>query len=100
MKLVNAIIRTTSLDRVVTSLEAAGIRHLTIFEVKVAGDQVGLFAAHTVYKIIQIIIPDEKVEEATRIILDNAHTGLAGDGLIAVLPVEHLINIQTMERIR
>lgn len=99
MKLVNAIVRTTSLDRIVKSLEAVGIRHLTISEIKGIGEQVPLFTPYTIHKMVQIIIPDERVNEVTGVILDSAHTGLAGDGLIAVVPVDYMMNIQTRERV-
>jgi len=97
MKLVSAVVRTMSLERIVKSLETAGVKHLTIFEIKGVGEQVQLFTPYSVHRMIQVIIPDERVHEITSVIVDNAHTGLAGDGFIVVLPVEHMINIQTME---
>ncbi|HXX57134.1 MAG TPA: P-II family nitrogen regulator [Thermodesulfovibrionales bacterium] len=99
MKLVNAVVRTTSLERIVKSLETLGIRQLTILEIKGVGEQAQVFTSYSVYKMIQMIIPDESVNEISSVILDNAHTGLAGDGYIAVLPIESLIDIQTMEKI-
>ncbi len=56
MKLVNAIVRTTSLDRIVKSLETVGIRHLAIFEIK---GVVQLFTPYSIHKMIQTIIPDQ-----------------------------------------
>ncbi|MGD1075090.1 MAG: P-II family nitrogen regulator [Thermodesulfovibrionales bacterium] len=98
MKLVNAMVRTTSLDRIAKSLETVGISHFSVLEIKGIGEQVQLFAPYTIHKMIQIIIPDEKVNQVTGVILDSAHTGLAGDGLIAVLPVDYTMNIQTREK--
>jgi len=69
-------------------------------EVKGTGEQVEVFKPYTIHKRIDIIVPDERVEEASRTILDHAHTGLAGDGLIAVSPVEYIIKIRTKEKIR
>ena len=99
MKMVTAIVRTTSLDRIVKSLEERGVRHLTISEIKGVGEQVQAFTPYTIHNLIQIITLDNKVDEITDVILDHAHTGLAGDGFIAVSPVEYTINIRTRERI-
>ncbi len=99
MKLVKAIIRTTSLEGIVKSLEKRGIKGMTISEIKGIGEQVQLYRPYTIHDKIEIIVPDERVDEVTKVILENAHTGLAGDGLIAVCPVECLIKIRTRERL-
>ena len=98
MKMVIAIIRTTCLEGIVKSLETIGIRGITIFEIKGTGEQVQLYKPYTIDDKIEIIVPDERVDEVTNIILEHAHTGFAGDGLIAVCPVECMIRIRTRER--
>jgi nitrogen regulatory protein P-II 1 len=99
MKLITAIVRTTNLEAIVKSLERSGIRGMTISEVKGTGQQVPLFKPYTIHNRIDIFIPDAKVDEVTRIILDHASTGLAGDGCIALQPVECIIKIRTREKI-
>ncbi len=99
MRLIKAIVRTTSLERIVRSLQDIGIRHMTMFEVKGIGEQVQSFNPYTIHKMIEIVIPDERVNEVTGIILDGAHAGISGDGLIAVLPVDFMIKIQTKEKV-
>lgn len=99
MKIISAIIRTTCLERIVKALEDRGIKGITISDVKGTGEQVELFKLYTIHKRIDIIVPDDKAEEVSRIILENGHTGLAGDGIIAVSPVDYIIKIRTKERI-
>ncbi len=99
MKLVKAIVRTTSLERIVKALQGLGVRHMTIFEVQGIGEQVQLFNPYTIHKMIQVVIRDEEVEAVTRAITDQAHTGLPGDGVITVHPVDLKIEIQTKERL-
>ncbi len=99
MKLIKAIVRTTAMERIVKSLQDIGIRHMTMFEVKGLGERVQSFNPYTIHKMIEIIVPDERVDEATGVILENAHGGISGDGLIAVLPVEFMIKTQTKERV-
>lgn len=99
MKLITAIVRTTSLEAIVKSLEQAGIKGMTIAEVKGTGDQVQLYRPYTIHNRIDIFTTDAKAEEVSRIIFDHATTGLAGDGLLAVQPVECVIKIRTREKI-
>ncbi|NCO84037.1 MAG: transcriptional regulator [Nitrospirae bacterium CG_4_10_14_3_um_filter_44_29] len=100
MKMVTAIVRTTSLESIVKSLGNIGIKGMTITEVKGIGDQVQLFKPYTIHNRIDIIVPDDRVEEVSGTILEHAHTGLAGDGLIAVYPVDAMMKIRTMERLQ
>ncbi len=99
MKLVKAIVRTTSLERIVKSLQGIGIRHMTMYEVKGIGEQVQSFNPYTIHKMIEIIVPDERADEVSAVILENAHAGIPGDGLIGVLPVDFMIKIQTREKV-
>ncbi len=99
MKLVKAIVRTTSLERVVKSLQEIGIRHMTMFEVKGIGEQVQSFNPYTIHKMIEIVIPDERADEVAAVILENAHAGISGDGLITMSPVDFMIKIQTREKV-
>lgn len=99
MKMITAIVRTTCLEGIVRSLEEIGVKGMTITEVKGIGEQVELFRPYTIHKRIELFVPDERVEEVSRIILEHAHTGLAGDGLIAVSPVDYIIKVRTRERV-
>lgn len=98
MKIVTAVVRTTSLERIVKSLENTGLKGMTISEVKGIGEQVEAFRPYAIHKKIEMIVPDEKVEDVTNIILEYAHTGLAGDGLISVCPADYMIKIRTKEK--
>lgn len=98
MKKVEAIVRTVALGGIMKSLEGRGIKGMTIYEVKGIGEQVQLYYSYTIHNRIEIIVPDDKVDEVVKVILDQAHTGLAGDGLIAVYPLDYMIKIRTKER--
>jgi len=99
MKMITAIVRTTSLDNIVKSLEDIGVKEITISEIKEIGDETPLSHHYTVHSRIDFIIPDEKVVKITDVILEHTHTGLEGDGLIAVLPVDYMIKIRTKEKL-
>jgi nitrogen regulatory protein P-II 1 len=98
MKLITAIVRTSALDIVVQSLEDAGIKGITISEVKGTGEQVRLYRPYTIHSKIEVFIPDEKEEIVTGIILKHTSTGIAGDGVLAVSPVDRIFKIRTKEK--
>jgi len=99
METVVAIVRTICLEHIIKALEKVGIKGMTILEVKGIGEQVQLYQPYSIHKRIEIIVPDEKVDVVTNIILEHGHTGLAGDGLIAVYPIDYMIKIRAKERI-
>lgn len=95
MKLITAIVRTTSIEAITKSLETAGIRGMTIMEIKGIGEQVTLFRPYSIHNRIDVYIPDEKADAVTKIILDHASTGMAGDGFLAVHPVNCVVKLRT-----
>jgi nitrogen regulatory protein PII len=98
MKMITAIVRTTALEHILKKLEHMGIKRLTISEIKGTGDEVPLFRHYTIHDKIEIIVSDDKADEAARAILEDAGTGLAGDGIIAVTPLDYVLKIRTRER--
>jgi nitrogen regulatory protein P-II 1 len=106
MKKVEAIIKPFKLDAVKQGLTALGITGLTVTEVKGFGRQRGHrevyrgaeyqvdFVAKTK---IEVVMEDEMVPDAVKVILEKAITGQIGDGKIFVIPVENAIRIRTGE---
>jgi nitrogen regulatory protein P-II 1 len=99
MKLVTAIVRTTSLQHVVQRLEKIGIKGLTISEVKGVGEEVRLNNPYSIHDRIEIMVPDAKADEVAGVIAEHAATGLAGDGIVMVSPMDYAIKIRTKERL-
>ena len=98
MKMVMGVVRATCLERLVMELETINIRNMTIAEVKGIGEQITLFKAYAIHKVILIIMQDEKADEVADVILQSARTGSAGDGIVAVCPVDYMVKIRTAER--
>lgn len=99
MKKITAIVRTTSLEKIVESLGEIGVKSMTIVEVMGIGEQVQLYKPYTIHNRIDIILSDDMVEEVSKTILKHAHTGMSGDGIIAVSPVDSMIKIRTTEQV-
>ncbi|MDA8387859.1 MAG: P-II family nitrogen regulator [Nitrospiraceae bacterium] len=98
MKTIVAIIRTGSLEDIVAALEDIGIRGMTIADIKGIGEGVSLYQPYTIHNRVEIIVPDEKVDEAARAIVRHGKTGFAGDGIIGVYPMDYAMKIRTGEK--
>ena len=106
MKKIEAIIKPFKLEEVKDALGEIGIEGMTVSEVKGFGRQKGHteiyrgseYTVDFLPKIkLEIILADNAIEEAIRVIAEAAKTGKIGDGKIFVLPVENVIRIRTGE---
>jgi nitrogen regulatory protein P-II 1 len=106
MKMIQAIIRPSKMEEVKDALDGAGYASLTSIEVKGRGRQKGItqmwrgeeYKVDMLPKVkIELVVPDDKEDEAIELIRKAAHTGSIGDGKIFVLPVEKTIRIRTGE---
>jgi len=99
MKMVVGVVRETCLARILKDLENISIRNVTLAEVKGIGEQITLFKAYAIHKVILIAVSDEKADEVANIIVQSARTGSAGDGMVVVCPVDYMVKIRTTEKI-
>jgi nitrogen regulatory protein P-II 1 len=106
MKKIEAIIKPFKLDEVKDALNGIGIKGMTVTEVKGYGRQKGHteiyrgaeYVVDFIPKIkLEIIIPEDQVDQVIDTILKVAKTGKIGDGKIFVLPVEQVIRVRTGE---
>ncbi len=107
MKKVEAVIKPFKLDDVKDALNEIGIHGLTMTEVKGFGQQKGHtelyrgaeYVVDFLPKVkVEVVVPEEMVDDAVEAIMKAARTGKIGDGKIFVLPVEQTIRIRTGER--
>jgi nitrogen regulatory protein P-II 1 len=106
MKKLEAVIKPFKLDDVKEGLSNLGVKGLTVSEVKGFGRQRGHrevyrgaeYQVDFVSKIkIEVVMEDELVPEAVKVIQEKARTGQIGDGKIFIIPVEDAIRIRTGE---
>lgn len=106
MKKLEAIIKPFKLDEVKEALIEIGIRGMTVTEVRGYGRQKGQTELYrgSEYQIdflpkikIMIVVKEEMVESAVRLILKIAKTGEIGDGKIFISNIEDAIRIRTEE---
>ena len=106
MKLIKAIIKPFKLEEVKDALAEIGIEGMTVVEVLGFGRQKGHTEMYrgTEYAVdfvpkakLEIILADEKLQEAIDAVLQAAQTGNVGDGKIFVSDITESIRIRTGE---
>ena len=106
MKKIEAIIKPFKLDEVREALSEIGVSGLTVTEVKGFGRQKGHtelyrgaeYVVDFLPKVkIEIVVPDDAVDNAIDSIVKAARTGKIGDGKIFVSSVEQVVRIRTGE---
>ncbi|MEE9435512.1 MAG: P-II family nitrogen regulator [Candidatus Adiutricales bacterium] len=107
MKKIEAIIKPFKLEEVKNALASIDILGMTITEVRGFGRQKGHKEVYrgAEYEVdflpkikIEIVLPEENVDEVIDIISNSARTEKIGDGKIFVMPVEETVRIRTGER--
>lgn len=93
---ITAIIRNSLLEKVEDRLRLVGVKGISVSRVKGFGDYANFFRNDllTSHSRIEIFASAEEVKKIADTIMDYAHTGHPGDGLIAVLPVENILRIK------
>src|SRR5881397_407772 len=104
MKLIKAIVRPNKVDEVKDALGRLSIAGMTVTEVRGHGKQKGHTAIYRgkEYNVsllpkmeIEVVVPDEVVDQVVQAIIEAARTGEIGDGRVFVLPVSHSYKIRT-----
>jgi len=103
MKMIRAIIRPETVDKVADTLEAGGFSALTRIDVFGRGKQKGIKVGNVVYDnlpktMLIVVVDDAQLESAVEIIEESARTGNIGDGKIFVSHVEEAYTIRTGAR--
>jgi nitrogen regulatory protein PII len=106
MKLIKSIVRPSKVDEVKDALGKLNVSGLTVTEVRGHGRQKGHTAIYRgqEYNVsllpkmeIELVVPDELVDEVVKAIIQAARTGEIGDGRVFVMPVHQSYRIRTGE---
>ena len=107
MKKIEAIIKPFKLEEVKDALAEVGVDGMTVVEVKGFGRQKGHteiyrgseYTVDFLPKIkIELVLPDEKANEAVAAIIKSARTGKIGDGKIFISNIDEAVRIRTEEK--
>lgn len=108
MKKIEAVIRSSRLEKVKNALRTRGVEGITITNVMGIGTEKGPTikyrgAERTNYSVpevkLETIVRDEIVNGAVEVLYENAHTGDIGDGIIYLTDVPFTMRIRTGETV-
>lgn len=96
-KKVTAIISVGCLEKVELCLHEINISGMSVIKGKGYGEYANFFTNdwNVDHVQVSVLVRSEKVKEVVDAIMDAAHCGSTGDGLISVMPVDELYNIRT-----
>lgn len=106
MKKIEAIIKPFKLDDLKQAMSEMGITGMTISEVKGFGRQKGHkevyrgaeYEVDFIPKVkVEIVVPEEIVDNVVETITSSIKTGKIGDGKIFILPLDEVCRIRTGE---
>jgi nitrogen regulatory protein P-II 1 len=107
MKEIKAYIRASSLEKTVEALNEKGAPGITIVTVHPVGygfnsrfslSEVEITKKYYDITKIELVCDNEDLDAFINVILDNAHTGSPGDGLIFLSDVHEVVRIKTRKR--
>jgi len=97
---ITAIIRPDALEKVEKALKALSVPGVSVTKVKGYGEYMDFYTPDWMcsHVRVEIFIGQHRAEAVAEAIMQAAHTGLEGDGIVAVLPVEAVYHIRTREK--
>lgn len=96
---VTSIIQSGVLEKVEKGLQKIGVRGISVTKVKGFGEYANFYSRDWMISVshvrIEIFTEKAKVKAIVNAILEAAHLGIPGDGIVAVLPVEQIFRVRT-----
>jgi len=97
---VTAIVRPECLEAVEKCLRKLVVPGISVTKVKGFGERMNFFEPDWLcdHVRVEVFIDVEQADKVATAIMDAAHTGREGDGIVAILPVESVYHIRTKEK--
>jgi nitrogen regulatory protein P-II 1 len=97
IKLIVAVIRRDKLEPVEKRLQEIGVERINVYKAKGYGEYHDFFARDWMVEEVRIEVftKNAEADAICAAILDAAHTGLPGDGVVAVIPTEKFYLVRT-----
>jgi nitrogen regulatory protein P-II 1 len=95
-----AVVRPGVLEKVEEALQALGVPGVSATKVKGYGEYADFFTPDWMltHVRVEVFIGQHRADEVAQVIMNAAHTGMVGDGIVAISPVESVYHIRTREK--
>ena len=100
MKLIWAVVRSNKVEAIARALKEIGVSGCTVYPVRGYGEEWHLYEPliHGAHYKLEVIVRDGEVEKAVENILNHAHSGRDGDGILSVLDLNEVVSVKTKAR--
>lgn len=97
LKKITAIVRTSVAEGVEGTLRQMRVKGVSVSRVKGFGEYANLLGGGWLSEHVRIEVyaAGDAVDPIVEAIMESAHTGMSGDGMVAVTPVETIFRIRT-----
>lgn len=94
------IIRPNVLDKVEKSLIQANVPGVSIVHVEGYGEYENFYRQDRMVQHVQVevFISKKRATEIAETMMEAAHTGMDGDGIVAIIPVDNVYHIRTKQK--
>ena len=101
LRRVVAIIRNEILEKVENKLVELQVKGISVTKVKGYGEYANFFKPDwmVTHSKLEIFTEETRADRIAETIMEAAHTGMEGDGIVAVLPVLKLYRIRTKKEV-
>lgn len=96
-KKVTAIVRNDCVGKVETGMDELNVSGMSVVKGKGHGGYANFFSSNwdVEHSQVSVFVNDTQVKEVVETIMDVAHCGASGDGIVSVMPVDELYSIHS-----
>jgi nitrogen regulatory protein PII len=98
---ITATVDVLAMKRVRRALKHIGVPGVSVFQVRGYGDHKNFYRRGWMqqHSCVRVIAEEEETDHIVQTIMDAAHTGMEGDGIIAINPLSRFYNIREKKRL-
>jgi len=96
-----AIVRKDKLSLIIDKLQDFGVSGVSVVEVKGYGEYSNTFSPNPLSESIklELMIESDSVDAVVKLIMDEAHTGIEGDGIITVHSIDRFYRVRDKKKL-
>lgn len=102
MKKITAIIREDTQDKLIDELQKHGVPGVSIAQVKGYGEYINTYSQDSLETCIKVEIftQDKVARQVATLIMDLSATGVEGDGVVAITPVDVIYRVRDKQQLQ
>ena len=102
MKMIWAVVRSSTVEPIARALKKIGVSGCTVYPIRGYGEEWHLYEPliHGGHHKIEVIVENGQADQVAMKIMENASTGVEGDGILCVFDLESVVNIRSKQQVK